>query len=79
MIVDEISDPEQEMVVNYQNPGEFFSEMELFGNEYRAANLVTTAPCEFDRTSYQNFHAIQQLFPDVLYALTTQIRQHLKM
>ena len=78
VIVDDIENPEQEMVVSYLNPGEFFGEMGLFGEEHRTANLVTRTPCEFGRISYQDFHAIRQLFPDVLYALTTQIGQRLK-
>ena len=78
VIVDDIEDPEQEMVVSYLNPGEFFGEMGLFGEEHRTANLVTRTPCEFGRFSYQDFHAIRQQFPDVLYALTTQIGQRLK-
>ena len=41
VIVDGIEDPEQEMVVSYLNPGEFFGEMGLFGGEHRTANLVT--------------------------------------
>ena len=78
MIVDDIEDPEQEMVVSYLNPGEFFVEMGLFGEEHRTANLVTRTPCEFGRISYQDFHAIRQQVPDVLYALTAQIGQCLK-
>ena len=45
VIVDDIEDPEQEMVVSYLNPGEFFGEMGLFGEEHRTANLVTRTPC----------------------------------
>ena len=78
VIVDDIEDPEQEMVVSYLNPGEFFGEMGLFGEEHRTANLVTRTPCEFGRISYQDFHAIRQQSPEVLYVLTTQIRQRLK-
>ena len=37
VIVDDIEDPEQEMVVSYLNPGEFFGEMGLFGEEHRTA------------------------------------------
>ena len=73
VIVDDIEDPEQEMVVSYLNPCEFFREMGLFCEEHRTTNLVTRTPCEFGRISYQDFHAIRQQFPDVLYALTTQI------
>ena len=59
VIVDDIEDPEQEMVVSYLNPGEFFGEIGLFGEKHRTANLVTRTPCEFGRISYQNFHAIR--------------------
>ena len=45
VIVDDIEDPEQEMVVSYLNPGELFGEMGLFGEEHRTANLVTRTPC----------------------------------
>ena len=78
VIVDDTEDPKQEMVVSYLNPGEFFGEMGLFIEEHRTANLVTRTPCEFGRTSYQDFHAIRQQFPDVLYVLTAQIGQRLK-
>ena len=78
VIVDDTEDPEQEMVVSHLNPGEFFGELGLFIEEHRTANLVTRTPCELGRISYQDFHAIRQQFPDVLYALTTQIGQRLK-
>ena len=45
VIVDDIEDPEQEMVVSYLNPGEFFGEMGLFGEEHLTATLVTRTPC----------------------------------
>ena len=78
MIFDDIEDPEQEMVVSYLNPGEFFGKMGLFREEHRTANLVSRTPCECGCISYHDFHAIRQQFPDVLYALTTQIGQRLK-
>ena len=78
VIVDDSEAPDQEMVVSYLNPGEFFSEMGLFGEESRTANLVTRTACEFAKISYHDFHIIRQRFPDVLYALTTQIGQRLK-
>lgn len=71
VIVDDVEDSEQEMVVSYLNPGEFFGEMGLFGEETRTANLVTRTPCVFAKISYENFHAIRQRYPDVLYALTS--------
>ncbi|MEK9588582.1 MAG: cyclic nucleotide-binding domain-containing protein [Gammaproteobacteria bacterium] len=78
VIVDDSEAPDQEMVVSYLNPGEFFGEMGLFGEESRTANLVTRTACEFAKISYRDFHAIRQRYPDVLYALTTQIGQRLK-
>ena len=64
--------------MSYLNPGEFFGEMGLFREEHRTANLVSRTPCECGCISYHDFHAIRQQFPDVLYALTTQIGQRLK-
>ncbi len=78
VIVDDTEDPEQEMVVSYLNPGEFFGEMGLFIEEHRTANLVIRTPCEFGRISYQELHAIRQQLRYLLYALTAQIGQRLK-
>lgn len=78
VIVDDSEDPDQEMVVSYLNPGEFFGEMGLFGEETRTANLITRTPCEFAKISYEDFHSVRERFPDVLYALTAQIGQRLK-
>ncbi|MGB0223161.1 MAG: cyclic nucleotide-binding domain-containing protein, partial [Luminiphilus sp.] len=47
VIVDDLDDPEQEIVVSYLNPGDFFGEMGLFGEETRTANLITRTACEF--------------------------------
>lgn len=78
VIVDDSDAPDQDMVVSYLNPWEFFGEMGLFGEESRTANLVTRTACEFAKISYNDFHAIRGRFPDVLYALTTQMGQRLK-
>ena len=73
VIVDDSEAPDQEMVVSYLNPGEFFGEMCLFGEEHRTAKLVTRTECEFAKINYNDFHNIRHRFPDILYALTTQI------
>lgn len=52
--------------------------MGLFGEETRTANLATRTPCVFAKIRYEDFHAIRQRYPDVLYALTSQIGQRLK-
>jgi len=78
VIVDDSEAPDQEMVVSYLNPGEFFGEMGLFGEEHRTAKLVTRTACDFAKINYNDFHNIRHRFPDILYALTTQIGQRLK-
>ena len=78
MTVDDLDEPEQEIVVRYLNPGDFFGEMGLFGEETRTANLITRTACEFAVISYEDFHELRHQFPDVLYALTTQVGQRLK-
>ena len=65
------------MAVNCLNPGEFFGEMELFDEDDRTATPSHT-PCDVGCVSYQDSHPIQQLFPDVLYAVVTQMGQRLK-
>ena len=74
MIVDDSEAHGQEMVVSYLN----FGEMGLFGEEHRTAKLVTRTECEFAKINYNDFHNIRRRFPDILYALTTQIGQRLK-
>jgi CRP/FNR family cyclic AMP-dependent transcriptional regulator len=63
VIVDDSNAPDQDMVVSYLNPGAFFGEMGLFGEESRIANLVTKTACEFAKISYNVLHAIRGRFP----------------
>ena len=78
VVDDNDQDSEQEMVVSYLNPGDFVGEMGLFGEETRTANLVARTECELAKISYERFHQIRGLFPDLLYALTTQIGVRLR-
>lgn len=78
VIVDDEHDPEQEMVVTYLNPGDFVGEMGLFGEEHRTANLIAKTECELAVITYDRFHQVRAMFPDVLYALTTQIGRRLR-
>ena len=78
VVVDDKNDPEQEMVVSYLNPGDFFGEMGLFGEETRTANLMARTECELARISYERFHQVRNKFPDVLYALTIQLGSRLR-
>ncbi len=78
VVVDDEQDPEQEMVVTYLNPGDFVGEMGLFGEEFRTANLVARNECELARISYDRFHQVRSSFPDLLYALATQLGNRLR-
>ena len=78
VVVDDESDPEQEMVVSYLNPGDFVGEMGLFGEEFRTANLIARTDCELARISYDRFHQVRSEFPDLLYALASQIGHRLR-
>lgn len=77
VVVDDQHDPEHEMVVSYLNPGDFIGEMGLFGEPRRTANLLARTDCELARISYDRFHQIRNIFPDLLYALTAQIGRRL--
>lgn len=71
-------DAHQEMVVSYLNPGDFFGEMGLFGEEVRTANLIARVPVEVARISYDRFHQVRSSYPEILYVLATQIGHRLR-
>lgn len=78
VVVDDDQDPEQEMVVSYLNPGDFVGEMGLFGEEHRTANLIARTECQLAKISYDRFHQVRASFPDLLYALATQLGSRLR-
>lgn len=78
VVVDDENDPDQEMVVSYLNPGDFVGEMGLFGEEQRTANLVARTACELAVIHYDKFHQVRSQFPDLLYALASQIGTRLR-
>ena len=78
VVVDDSNDPEHEMVVSYLNPGDFVGEMGLFGEEQRTAHLVARTHCELARISYDRFHQVRSQFPELLYALASQIGYRLR-
>lgn len=78
VVVDVEDDNDQELVVSYLNPGDFVGEMGLFGELTRTANLVARTECQLAKISYERFHQIRAQFPDLLYALTTQLGARLR-
>jgi len=79
VVVDDNQDPDHEMVVSYLNPGDFVGEMGLFGEEVRTANLIARTDCELAKISYDQFHQVRGLYPDLLYALTVQMGRRLRL
>ncbi len=78
VIIDDDQDSDQEMVVSYLNPGDFFGEMGLFGEEVRSANLVARVPSEVARISYERFHQVRGNYADLMFELATQIGNRLR-
>ncbi len=73
-------DEQHEMVVSYLNPGDFFGEMGLFGEEeeVRSAMIQAKTECEVAEISYERFHKIRGQFPDILFAIAHQITDRLR-
>lgn len=72
-------DDEREIVVAYLNPGDFFGEMGLF--EYksqRSAEVRTRSACEIAEITYENFHDVSRVYPDLSYAVFAQLVRRLK-
>ena len=69
------------MVVAYLNPGDFVGEMGLFDDEIkeRSAMVVAKTQCEVAEISYERFHQIRNQFPDILYAISRQISNRLRL
>ncbi|WLF84629.1 cAMP-activated global transcriptional regulator CRP [Moraxella sp. ZY210820] len=71
-------DDEREIVVAYLNPGDFFGEMGLFNkNAQRSAEVRTRTVCEIAEISYENFHALSAIYPDLSYAVFAQLVRRL--
>lgn len=72
-------DDDREIVVAYLNPGEFFGEMGLFDNEpQRTAEVRTREICEIAEISYENFTELSARYPDLHYAIFSQLVKRLK-
>jgi len=71
-------DDGREMIVAYLNPGDFFGEMGLFGQEDRSAWIRAKNECDVAEISYDSFHALTKSHPDFLYAVSMQMAQRLR-
>lgn len=76
MIEDE---DDHEIVLAYLNPGDFFGEMGLFGDEEgRAAWVVARQECTIAEMTYGEFRRIANEDPDILFALASQMAARLR-
>ncbi len=70
----------REIVLAYLNKGDFFGEMGLFTeDENRSAWVRARTNCEVAETSYAKFRQVYQEQPDVLFALTKQMADRLRV
>jgi CRP/FNR family cyclic AMP-dependent transcriptional regulator len=69
------------MVVSYLNLGDFFGEMGLFlgtDDEGSSAEVTTREASKIAEISYERFMKIKGQFPDILFAIATQMATRLR-
>lgn len=67
-----------EIVLAYLNPGDFFGEIGLFNpTENRSALVRAKTPCEIAQISYDKIKSLSNLFPDLLFAISSQLARRL--
>lgn len=72
-------DDGKEMIVAYLNDGDFFGEMGLFDQEdSRSAWVRAKASCEVAEISYAKFAEISDKFPDIMFAIGSQMAARLR-
>lgn len=73
-------DEGREMIIAYINEGEFFGELGIFneGDRERSAWIRTKTECEVAEISYAQFLELWRVYPDVLFAIGSQIANRLK-
>ena len=81
VMVEDESEPGHMLVVAYLNPGDFVGEMGLFDDEpqVRSAMVIAKTACEVAEISYERFHQIGAQFPDILYAISRQLSNRLRL
>lgn len=68
-----------EIVLAYLNPGDFFGEMGLFGEEpNRSAWVRTRAECELAEISYSRYRQLAEQDGGVLFSLASQMASRLR-
>jgi len=68
-----------EIVLAYLNPGDFFGEMGLFGEDSnRSAWVRTRTQCELAEISYSRYRQVAEQDPGILFALAGQMAGRLR-
>lgn len=68
-----------EMVLAYLNAGDYFGEMGLFDpDQHRSAWVRARTECEIAEIGYGKFRQISAQFPEILYALASQMAIRLR-
>ncbi len=67
-----------EIILAYLGPGEFFGELDLFGDKSRSAWVRARTECEVAMISYMKFWEMSREKPELLMQLTGQIARRLR-
>ncbi len=80
VMVEDEQEEGHKMVVSYLNLGDFFGEMRLFAQEEesRSAEVTTRDASKIAEISYERFLKIKAQFPDILFAIATQMANRLR-
>lgn len=72
-------DTGREIVLTYLNPGDFFGEMGLFGDQpNRSAFVRARSQCELAEISYSRFRQLSESEPKILFELASQMALRLR-
>ena len=73
-------DEGREMIIAHINDGEFFGELGIFneGDRTRSAWIRAKTDCEVAEISYAGFLELWRVYPDILFAIGSQIANRLK-
>lgn len=71
-------DEGHEIVLAYLNAGEFFGELGLFNENIRRTALVRArSRCEVAQIGYQKLRGLSDIFPDLMYLMSSQLARRL--
>jgi CRP/FNR family cyclic AMP-dependent transcriptional regulator len=69
----------KELVLAYLNPGDFFGEIGLFNEHVNRSALVRAkTACEVAQISYEKLKSMSTVFPDLLFAISSQLANRLR-